>query len=703
MYGPSETHLASWYVFGGPPASWPEAAPIGRPVDGVRLLVLDGRARPVPAGVPGELYIGGPVLSPGYHRRPEETAHRFVPDPADPGELLYRTGDLVRWNSADELEYLGRIDSQLKIRGYRIEPAEVEAALDRLAGIEACAVTAVQVGPGDRRLVAVVEATGGDRGAPDSAALRRELARTLPEYLVPALIVPVERIPTAPSGKIDRKALPALAAERLAAAELTGAQPAEPPRPGLEQRIAEEWADILHTAALGRDDDFFAVGGNSIAAAELVYRLRRIFATDIPLRALLDDPTIAGMAARVRPGADAPAPVADLRSDVRLPEGLTAAAGPPVPVAAAREVLLTGATGFLGSYLLRELTATTAARVHCLVRAADARQAMERLRATARRYGLEESVTWEQVRPVAGDLTRPRLGLADQEYRALADTVDVVYHSAVHINFVQPYASVKPVNVDGLGRIVEFTATGRPKHLQHMSTIAVFAPGEARAGTPLTEDDVPDAPERLGIGYTRSKWVAERLAMLARERGVPVTIYRIGRISGDGTTGACQPDDFLWRQIKSFIELGSAPPAQELTTDLLPVDYVAQAVVALSRDPGARNATFHVFHPRGSDFTPVHAAIRAQGYPLDVESADAWLTRLEESARRPGGNALAAAVPLFREGALELGDNRYRNETTMRLLERLALPCPPIDEQSIARMLRYFRGTGELAAPEGLR
>ncbi|MEU0333858.1 amino acid adenylation domain-containing protein [Streptomyces sp. NPDC006193] len=696
MYGPSETHLASWHPLTGSPAAWPDTPPIGRPVDGVRLVVLDAHLRLTPPGVPGELYIGGPVLSPGYRNRPGETARRFLPDPfGGPGDRLYRTGDLVRWNAAGDLEYLGRTDDQIKIRGYRIEPAEIEAALDDLDGVASSAVAAVDVAPGDRRLVAVLESSR----TWDTAELRRAVSGTLPDYMVPALVVQVGHMPTTPSGKIDRRAVAGLAAARASEAHTAPAEPARPPRPGLEERIAREWADVLKVAAVGRDEDFFSIGGNSIIATELVYRLRRSFGQELSLRALFENPTVEGMAARLGGGdAGGGTPTADaLRADATLPDDLPVVTGTPVPVAQAGDVLLTGATGFLGVFLLRELTSRPGGPVHCLVRAADAQAGIRRLRATAGRYRLQERIDWDRVRAVPGDLSRPRFGLPGQEYDALAAAVDVVYHAAAHINFVLPYASVKPTNVDGFRHVVRFAATGRPKHLQYMSTIAVFAPGEAPDGTVLTEDDVPEACERLGIGYTQSKWVAERIAHAARAHGVPVTVHRIGRISGDSVTGACQSDDFLWRQIKSFVELGSAPPAEDLTTDLLPVDFVARAVVALSRHPAAHNRTLHVFHPSGSDFTPVHAALRAEGRPLEIVPADTWLSRLEESARRPGGNALAAAVPLFREGALELGDNAYGNAATTRLLTELGLSWPAIDEQAIARMIRYFRSVGELA------
>ncbi|GAA2682815.1 MULTISPECIES: non-ribosomal peptide synthetase [Actinosynnema] len=691
MYGPSETHLATWHEVAGDPATWPEAPAIGHGIPGLRLAVLDRRGAVVPPGVPGELHLGGPVLSPGYHRRPEETARRFLPDPRNPGEVLYRTGDLVR-RTRDGLEYLGRADDQIKVRGYRIEPAEVEAAIDALDLVAASAVTAVDVAPGDRRLVAFVAG-----GPDDPREVARALVGVLPDHMVPAHVVRVGRLPLTPSGKADRKALRGL----FSLADTGSDAPAEPPATPLEESVARLWAELLGGGAVGRHDDFFDLGGHSIMATELVYRLRREHGVDLPLRVVLEDPTVAGMAARVAEAGDTGATAAprrlDLRAEVRLPDGF-AVRGTPVPDDAVTDALLTGATGFLGAFLLRDLLRTTDLRVHCLVRADDAGRAWERLVGTARRYGIEDALDRSRVVAVPGDLTRERFGLSTEDHDALADAVDVVYHAAAHINFVLPYASVRATNVDGTSRVVAFAAHRKVKPLHHTSTIAVFSPAEPERV--LTEESEPRAPEALGIGYTRSKWVAERIVSAARDAGLPVTVYRIGRVSGDSATGACQPDDFLWRQVKSFIQLGAAPPGESATTDLLPVDYVARAVVALSRDREARDRVLHLFHPRGADFGTVHEGIRAAGHEVRVVPEDRWWELLERSAAEPGGNALAATVPLFREGALELGDNTYRNDRTAALLDRLGLPFPDIEPGGVARMIRYFERTGELAGSE---
>jgi amino acid adenylation domain-containing protein/thioester reductase-like protein len=674
MYGPSETHLASAHELRGDPAGWPEAPSIGGPIGGLAMLALDEGGRLVPPGVPGELYLGGDLLSPGYHGLPEQTRERFADTPFG---RLYRTGDLVRYDRRGEFDYLGRADTQIKIRGYRVEPAEVEAALNALPEVSASAVAPVPFGAGDRRLVGYLVT----EREPDPVAVRAALSGTLPDYLVPSHFVRLPALPVAPSGKIDRKALPGLFDPGATAAS-------RPPETPTEQAVAEAWSDLLGIGAIGLDEDFFAAGGHSILATELVYRLRKRFTVEMPLRTLFDSPTVAGMAARIdalRSGDDTGNRL-DLRADVRLPEHIRVPAG--APVSAAGDVLLTGATGFLGIHLLRELLTGTDGRVHCLVRAPDAGAAWERIAAAADRYGIGEFLDRDRVTAVPGDLTADRFGLSGPDYDRLAHEVGTIHHTAAHINFVAPYASVKRANVDGLARVVEFAAAGPVKPVHYTSTVAVFSPKPRPV--PITEDDVPDDAEDLTIGYTQSKWVAEEVARLARDRGVPVTIYRIGRIAGDSETGALQSEDFLWRQVKSFLELGVVPPPEEHDTDLLPVDFVGRALVRLSRARPAENRTWHLFNPDVQTFDVVYRAIRELGYPLREIPVAEWRAALADR-----DNPLSAMAPLYQEGALDIGDNAYANERTGRELARLGLRWPEITPAVFTKMIGYFRETGE--------
>ncbi|HEU4559040.1 MAG TPA: amino acid adenylation domain-containing protein, partial [Longimicrobium sp.] len=262
--------------------------PIGAPVAGTRAYVLDPQGRLAGVGVPGELCLGGERVARGYLGRPGLTAERFVPAPflVEGGARLYRTGDRARWRADGALEYLGRLDGQVKVRGFRIEPGEVEAALRQDAGVAECAVVAREDVPGDRRLVAYVV------GEARAEALRARLRQSLPEYMVPAAFVVLERLPLTPNGKLDRKALPA---PDLASAEETYVAPRTP----MEEVLAGIWAEVLRLERVGARDNFFELGGHSLLATRVVSRIRAVFGVEMPLRAVFEGPTVAGLAVRV--------------------------------------------------------------------------------------------------------------------------------------------------------------------------------------------------------------------------------------------------------------------------------------------------------------------------------------------------------------------------------------------------------------------
>ncbi|MEA5363472.1 non-ribosomal peptide synthase/polyketide synthase [Amycolatopsis sp., V23-08] len=289
-YGPTETTtFATSYRL---TADVPEPIPIGRPLDGVRAYVLDRDLRPLPAGAPGELCLAGPGLARGYLGRPGATADRFVADPfGAPGERMYRTGDVVRRDADGDLVFLGRSDDQVKLRGFRIEPAEIEAVLTAHPAIAQAIATVHTDAAGTRRLVAHVVATPGRTA--DPAELRAHAAETLPEYMVPAVVLVLPVLPLNRNGKVDRRALPAP----------DGPIPAQrayvPPATVTEQTVAGIWQRLLGTARVGAQDNFFELGGDSILSIRLVSRLLAEFAVSMSPRAVFAHPTVARLAAAI--------------------------------------------------------------------------------------------------------------------------------------------------------------------------------------------------------------------------------------------------------------------------------------------------------------------------------------------------------------------------------------------------------------------
>ncbi|GAA1973174.1 non-ribosomal peptide synthetase [Kitasatospora viridis] len=289
-YGPTECTTFSCVRRGITLAETGGSIPIGTAITRTTTHVVDEEDRPVPAGTPGELLVGGPGVGRGYLGRPALTAERFVPDPSAPvpGARLYRTGDLVRRQDDGLLQFLGRRDQQVKILGHRVEPGEVEAALGNHPEVGAAAVAVRPTAAGDKQLVGYVVPGAG--AAPDGARLREYLRERLPEHLVPTAWVTLDELPLTPNGKVDRAALPA--------PTTTGGAGPQPHSP-LERAVAEVWTELLGVDPIGADDDFFTLGGHSLLATQVVALLAERYPVDLPVRAVFDAPTVALLAVEV--------------------------------------------------------------------------------------------------------------------------------------------------------------------------------------------------------------------------------------------------------------------------------------------------------------------------------------------------------------------------------------------------------------------
>jgi amino acid adenylation domain-containing protein/thioester reductase-like protein len=696
LYGPSEDTTYSTYALVEKGAQ--SAPTIGRPIANTQIYVLDAQLQLVPIGVPGELYIGGDGLARGYLNRPELTAERFIPHPFsdEPGARLYKTGDLVRYLPDGNIEYLGRIDHQVKIRGFRIELGEIEAVLGQHPAVETAVVISREDESGNKRLVGYVVAHQEQAG--NISELRSHLKAKLPEYMVPSAWMMLERMPLTPNGKVDRKALPAPGKDR---SQLTSEYVA--PRTNMEKLLHDQWVEILKIDRIGLHDNFFEIGGQSILATQLIFKLREELQLEIPLRVLFDTPTIAGMALTVETisqigivAATKAVDVKNLSSEVELDDDIY----PEQPFSFVSDfqcVLLTGATGFLGAFLLEELLRETKADIYCLVRAEDEIEGKKRIRGNLEYYGLWDEAYHQRIIPVVGDLSLLLLGLTTEKFDHLAEQIDVIYHNGALVNFAYPYAALKGANVMGTKEVLRLACKSKLKPVHFVSTLFVFPPDKSLVKI-VKEEKMPDKSEGLTMGYTQSKWVAEKILQIARSRGIPISIYRSGRISGHSKTGACQPDDFIWRIIKSCIELGLAPKLNA-KLDMMPVDYISQSIVRLSQDEATLGQNFHLLNPKPTSFSEFIKAIESLGYPLSRMSIDEWMTAIQQDSTHTFDNGRVAVGNILAEGNFKGGNLIFSNRKTLKTLTRQSIECPTVKAEQLITNLSHFIQKGFIAAP----
>jgi thioester reductase-like protein len=466
-------------------------------------------------------------------------------------------------------------------------------------------------------------------------------------------------------------------------------------------------------------DNFFSLGGDLLRAAVFANRLQQELGQALPVAAVFSAPTVEALAEYLQrynpsvvaqfrtegsattggaPPAEAAEP--DLEAEVILNPAIRADA-PAAAVTELRHVFLTGATGFLGAYLLRDLLEHTHADVLCLVRAADSEAALRRNRKGLDLYGLWQDSFRDRIRPVLGDLGRPLLGLSPHRFDLLVNEVEIIYHSGAQVHFLSPYADLKAANVGGTHEVLRLAALRRPKPVNYVSTLGVFPyrPGALPVGE---QDAVP--PANLEGGYNQSKWVAERLVALAGRRGLPVSIYRPGRVAWDSRTGAANANDLLSGLVRLLLRVGSYLRLGDggMSADVTPVDFVSAAVVRLSLRPDSCGHVFHLLNPRPTDLRLLLEFLCGFGYPLREVTAEQWRAGLpvgELAASGDGGAvALASLLALGTAASGEVADSIDCRQTTADLAA-LGLSCPPVDAASMRRFLTYSVRAGVLPEP----
>lgn len=560
--------------------------PYGKPLPNQHIWVLDHAFRVCPDQVKGRIYIGGIGLAMGYWRDPAKTDERFVTHPHT-GERLYDTGDMGRYAADGNVFILGRDDGQIKIRGHRIELGEIETVLRLHPAIKQAIVMAT--GPREnRQLVAYLEAIDNEQCELETTAIKDYLAERLPDYMVPRNIVMLEAIPVSANGKIDYKALPEVheSSERVA------------PRNAIEQLILDTWLRVIPGVDIGVTDNFFELGGDSVLATQLVRELNAVLPFEIEMHELFENLTVEALANLAHSRTDTNSSLnpasADIQNHDKLLEDirLTVERFEQLRFSSAAiresgngevEVFITGASGWVGSYVLAQLLSQPHIRVVALLRKSDVSDdigAKQVLLAQLTRHGVNlPSSRHSRLQVVLGDITQDDLGLDANTWRQISHNSQAIFHLAASKNVLQDYTSLSQSNVRPLYDVVRLAQETRLKPVFFTSPMTVCRRNIDGQVVVFPEEAGQNEPTGLLTGYAQSKWVGEQILLAATERGLPMRIYRTSHALPAASNQAQQANDTYSTVLKAACSAAVIPVWDTSALHGVPVDVFAELLV----------------------------------------------------------------------------------------------------------------------------
>jgi len=730
MFGTTETQRAVSYFAVRPRSdgtnhldSLPDVIPAGKGMQGVQLLVIDreNTSRQCDIGEQGEIYVRAAGLAEGYLGLEDTNREKFVMNTfvdnnkwleqdkkhvsaqaespewrkyyLGPRDRMYRSGDLGRYTEDGDVVCTGRVDNQVKIRGFRFELGDLDSNLSAHPLVRENVTLYRRDQNEEGQLFSFVVPNVGAwkewlqaRGLSDDSndtsslgmmkryeplrqALRDYLKTKVPIYAVPSLIVPISRIPLNPNGKPDRPVLLSMLTD------LPQRAPTTANLTSTELAVAESWADILEgvpSNTISPEESWLDLGGNSIKANSMIRLVRRHY-PNVKLQDIYQHPTLAEFSKSLEgsPNGTPASTFEDYAGDaLKLAKELPTSF-PTIEDQPTSTVFLTGATGFLGAFILHNLLSRSSIhKVYTLVRGSRA-SLHARLQRTLSAYGLWSSSFTSRLAPLSGDLEKPHFGLGTETWKELSTSVDLIIHNGARVDWLLTYRHLKPSNVLSTLSACHLAAGGnRAKRVAFVSSTAVMDTdyysklSSSKGGIPES-DSMEGSAKELSSGYGQTKWASEYLLRTAGQRGLRGSIIRAGYVLGDSKTGASITDDFLIRMLKGCVQLGHYPMIEN-TINMVPVDHVARIVVAAGIHPACSNSgsvgTVQV-QPQPRLAWSEFLSTLTQYYNVEPESYDAWRQRLLKYVEQGEGEEFAA-LPL-----LDMLTGDFVAATTERLLQ----------------------------------
>lgn len=695
VYGPTEctvataTHRISEQV--------PEHVvniPIGKPIHNYKVYIVNEEQQLCPAGVPGEVYIATPALAKGYLNQPERTEQAFIENPFAIGEKIYKSGDIAKLLDTGLLEYVGRSDSQLKIRGHRIEIGEIEDHFARLDQIQNVAVIPKKESDGQNMLVGYF--TSKDGSTLSVSDIKAELTEKLPSYFVPKWICQLDEMPIAPTGKINRKAMVS-----LPHVERHEDRPDRVmPETETESIILDAWKEILQHDDFGVEDSFFNIGGDSLRVIHVLVILKPHY-PQLKIADFFAEKTVRALARRVEVLSLSAAEVTDsvvtggmITQLSEHPVELTSQLGYPL-IREPEHVLLTGATGYLGSHVLQQLILNSSTRIYTLVRRpSNGITAMERLTNVLEGYfgkQLTDQLS-TRVEIIEGDLERPNLGLSAEQTAYVQDRIDRVIHCAADVRHFGDADQFAKTNVEGTVALLDLIRSKPGASFHHVSTMGI--PEDlALSGQWESSLQYDRFPADLHVDnlYSDSKLEAEKVLMIAAEQGVPVSIYRAGNLTCHSETGRFQSNidsNAFYRMIKAMLLLGKAPAADWMV-DFTPINYASEAIVHLALRQDTAGRVFHICNPEPIRYDELIRSVNRAGYEVETLPFADYTRWLFDASISKEPEALQLAIAQLEGDGAKDSAYVYACPVTTAYVEPAGISCARTDDRFISAMLDY--------------
>lgn len=691
--GPSECSV--WNVDG----DFKSDITIGSPIANTQIYILDKDDNILPIGVAGELCIAGDGVGMGYLNRPELTAEKFVPNPFATeenhhGKVMYHTGDLARWREDGEIEFLGRIDTQVKIRGLRIELGEIESVMSSFEGIKLTAVADKRDENNRQYLVGYYTA----KGEIDEKELRSHLSSKLPKYMVPNYFMRLDVMPMTASGKTDRKNLP-LPDFSIQTSEYVA------PETEQEMKLCNLLKDLLHADRVGVEDDFFEYGGDSLTAIEYVAKAHSM-GIDFALQNVFDYPTVRKMCSFLNGGVEEKVHFKmedfDRYSEIFDKNVVDDAIN--LKKKSLGNVLVTGATGFLGAHILDRLMQEENGKIYCLIRSDKTDDRRGRLQEILRYYfGDKYESEWNhRIIPIVGDIEHE--GLSD----CMPSDVQTVIHAAASVKHFGSYSYFHKVNAEGTGHVVDYAKAVGAK-LIHISTLSVSGNSMADDFTVYRSEEEKFFYETsfyigqpLDNVYIHSKFEAERRVYDAMLDGLDATIIRVGNLTNRASDYKFQPNykenAFLTR-VKAILEFGLFPDyLMKLYAEFSPIDKTAEGIVKIAQYAD-KQTVFHLNSDRVIYFDRFLEVVHELGISMEVVSGSAFNEALQKTIKQSNTEYIFEAFQndMDEQGHLVYDSNiRIENDFTLWFLKKVGFEWNETDMEYIKGYIDYFRRIGYL-------